>query len=142
MTFIFSAGLVAINFLIWVEKFVSKEIRAYKFKKKYSENLKMLDPQEKAVIREFFIRKQNSIEMPIDDPVVNGLISKNILGINKQFGNSFILSGMNTSVSLRDRAKKLLKLSDINLNENLSEDEIELIKSNRPSGVDKWDVRY
>lgn len=102
----------------------------------------MLDPQEKAVIREFFIRGQTSIEMPIDDPVVNGLISKSILKINKQFGNSFIMSGMNASVSLMKRAEKLLKLSDIELNENPSEDEIELIKNNRPSWTDKWNMRY
>lgn len=142
LTFIISTGLVAINFLIWIQKYVSNKIRVFKFKKEYSENIKMLDPQEKAVIREFFIRGQTSIEMPIDDPVVNGLICKNILRINKQFGNSFIMSGMNASVSLMKRADKLLKLSDIDLNENPSEDEIELIKTNRPSWTDKWNRRY
>lgn len=78
----------------------------------------------------------------IDEPVVNGLISKSILKINKQFGNSFIMSGMNASVSLMKRAEKLLKLSDIDLNENPTEDEIELIKNNRPSWTDKWNMRY
>lgn len=142
LTFVISTGLVVINFLIWVQKYISNKIRVFKFKKEYSENIKILDPQEKAVIREFFIRVQTSIEMPIDDPVVNGLISKNILKINKQFGNSFIMNGMNASVSLMKRAEKMLKLSDIDLNENPSEDEIELIKNNRPSWTDKWNMRY
>jgi len=142
LTFIISTGLVAINFLIWIQKYLSNKIKVFSFKKEYAQNVKTLDPQEKAVIREFFIRGQSSIEMPIDDPVVNGLISKNILKINKQFGNSFIMSGMNASVSLMKRADKLLKLSDIDLNENPSEDEIELIKTNRPSWTDKWNRRY
>ena len=142
LTFVISTGLVVINFLIWVQKYIYNKIRVFKFKKEYSENIKILDPQEKAVIREFFIRVQTSIEMPIDDPVVNGLISKNILKINKQFGNSFIMNGMNASVSLMKRAEKMLKLSDIDLNENPSEDEIELIKNNRPSWTDKWNMRY
>lgn len=142
LTFVISTGLVVINFLIWIQKYISNKIRVFKFKKEYSENIKMLDPQEKAVIREFFIRAQTSIEMPIDDPVVNGLISKNILKINKQFGNSFIMNGMNASVSLMKRAEKTLILSDIDLNENPSEDEIELIKNNRPSWTDKWNMRY
>lgn len=123
LTFIISTGLVVINFLIWVQKYFSKKINVFKFKREYSENIKTLDPQEKAVIREFFINEQSSIEMPIDDPVVNGLINKNILKINKQFGNSFIMNGMNASTSLMKRAEKLLKLTDIDLNENPTEDE-------------------
>jgi len=138
LTFIISTGLVVINFLIWFQKYISYKIKVFKFKKEYSENIKTLDPQEKAVIREFFIKGQTSIEMPIDDPVVNGLIGKNILKINKQFGNSFIMNGMNASVSLMKRAEKLLKLSDIDLNENPSKDEVELIKNKRPSWTDSW----
>ena len=141
LTFIISIGLVVINFLIWVQKYFSNKIKVFSYKREYSENIKTLDPQEKAVIREFFIRGQSSIEMPIDDPVVNGLISKKILKINKQFGNSFIMNGMNASVSLMKRAEKLLKLSDIDLNENPSEDEVESIKNNRPSWTDPWHRR-
>lgn len=138
LTFIISTGLVAINFLIWIQKYLSNKIKVFSFKKEYAQNVKTLDPQEKAVVREFFIRGQSSIEMPIDDPVVNGLISKNILKINKQFGNSFIINGTNASVSLVQGAENLLKLSDIDLNKNPSEKEIEFIKTNRPFWTDKW----
>lgn len=141
LTFIISTGLVVINFLIWVQKYFSKKINVFKFKKEYSENIKTLDPQEKAVIREFYINGQSSIEMPIDDPVVNGLINKNILKINKQFGNSFIMNGMNASISLMKRAEKLLKPIDIDLSEKPTEDEVELIKSNRPSWTNSWHGR-
>lgn len=142
LIFIISSGLVVINFLIWLQKYFMDKVKIYNFKKKFSKNLKTLDPQEKSVIREFFLRGQTSIEIPIDDPVVNGLINKNIIKINKQFNNAFIMNGMNASISLMPRTEQLLKLSDIDLNENPSEAEIISYKQNRPSWVDSWNGRW
>lgn len=132
LVFVTSTSLVVINFLIWLQKFVSNQISNFKYRKEYSKNLKRLDYKERSVIREFLLQNQSSIEMPLDDVIVNGLISKNILRINRQLGSAFIMNGTNASVSLVKKADKLLTSEDIDwVNEPTDEDKRK-IYSSRP----------
>lgn len=142
LVFISSSGLVLVNFVIWLFKTLSYKIEFFKVKKEYIERLKKLDFHEKAVLREFIINQKSSIEAPIDDATITGLIRKNILTINKQFGNSFIMTGMNASISMNKFVEKHLTLSDIDLAENPTEAEIEMIRSNRPDWVERHPWRY
>lgn len=89
------------------------------------------------VLREFVINKKSSIKVPIDNPTISGLIRKNILSINKQFGNSFIMNGMNASVSMNKFVEKHLTLADIDLTENPTDDEIDFVQSNRPDWIER-----
>ncbi len=91
------------------------------------------------VLREFFLTGQSSIEMPIDDPTVTGLISKRLICINNQLGNSFIMKGSFTSVSINRYVKKHLTDQSINLprrttDEIENEKNLSYLKANRP----KW----
>lgn len=142
LVFISATGLVFVNFVIWAFKAINDKIKFFKVKKEYLELLKNLDIHEKAVLREFIINQKSSIEVPIDNPTITGLIRKNILSINKQFGNSFILNGMNTAVSMNKFVEKHLTLSDIDLTENPTEEEIEIIKSSRPEWIERHSWRY
>ncbi|GGA75692.1 hypothetical protein GCM10008015_15420 [Flavobacterium palustre] len=142
LVFISATGLVFVNFIIWVFKAINDKVKFFKVKKEYLERLKNLDIHEKAVLREFIINQKSSIEVPIDNPTITGLIRKNILSINKQFGNSFILNGMNTAVSMNKFVEKHLTLSDIDLTENPTEKEIEIIKSSRPEWIERHSWRY
>jgi len=141
LVFISTSGLVLVNFVIWAFKKISYEIKFIKVKKEYKERLKTLDFHEKSVLREFIINQKSSIDVPIDNPTISGLIRKNIISINKQFGNSFIMSGMNASVSMNKFVEKHLTAKDIDLPEtqNPTEEEIDFIKSNRPDWVEnRW----
>mgnify|MGYP001944785185 CR=1 FL=1 len=138
LIFIASSGLVIVNFTIWLFKYLRTKLKIIKLKKGFKERLKNLDIHEKSVIREFLINQQTSIEMPIDDPVVSGLLKKRIIVINKQLGNAFMMTGSYTSVSINEYAEKYLNLIDVGLSENPNKDEIHEINQNRPKWVNKW----
>lgn len=139
LVFISTTGLVFVNFVIWIFKKVSDKVKFGKVKKEYLERLKSLDFHEKAVIREFAINGKSSIEVPLDDATISGLIEKKILAINRSFGNSFIMSGMDASVSLNKFAEKHLTPKDIDLTESPTptQAEIDFVKSNRPDWANK-----
>jgi Super-infection exclusion protein B len=130
--------LVIVNLIIWTNKKLYFEYRFSKSKRELANSLKILDPQEKAVIREFFIRQQSSVSMPYDDPVITGLIDKGILKFNKQFGDSMITSMGKAPVSLGKYAEKLITIEDIDLMKNPSESEKEEILKRRPNWINRW----
>ena len=138
LVFLLSTGLVIVNLIIWINKKLYFEYRFSKSKRELANSLKMLDPHEKSVIREFSIRQQSSVSMPIDDPVITGLIDKGILKFNKQFGDSMITSMGKAPVSLGKYAEKLITLGDIDLKKNLSELEKEEILNKRPNWVSRY----
>jgi len=138
LVFLLSSGLVIVNLIIWINKKLYFEYRFSKSKGELAKSLKMLDPHEKSVIREFSIRQQSSVSMPIDDPVITGLIDKGILKFNKQFGDSMITSMGKAPVSLGKYAEKLIRLEDIDLKNDLSESEKEEILNKRPHWVNRW----
>lgn len=137
LVFISTTGLIIVNFVIWIFKKANYKIKFHKVKKEYIAKLRNLDFHEKAVLREFIITQKSSIEVPIDDPTISGLIRKNILTINQQFGNGFIMNGMNASVSMTKFVDENLLFEDIGLVENPTEEEVELIKNNRPNWIEK-----
>ncbi|WP_353078212.1 super-infection exclusion protein B [Flavobacterium sp.] len=138
LIFISTLGLVLVNFVMWLFKKITNRIEFFKIKKDYIKRLRNLDEYEKAVLREFYITQKSSIEVPMDDSTVVGLIRKKIIFVNQQFGNGFIMNGMDVAVSMSKYVEKNLKLEDINFKENMTEDEIHFIKSNRP----KWTENY
>ncbi|RYJ39309.1 Superinfection exclusion protein B domain protein [Flavobacterium anhuiense] len=136
LVFISTSGLVFVNSIIWIFKSVSNKLTFRKIKKEYIEKLRNLDYHEKSVLREFIINQTSSLEVPIDNSTITGLISKKIIYINQQFGNGFIMNGMNASVSLSKFVDKHLKLEDIGLNSNPTQADYEFVENNRPSWVE------
>ncbi len=76
--------------------------------------------------------------MPIDDPVVGGLLDLGILKMNKQLGNSALLSGRFAALSLGKFAEKNLKIEYLGISANPSEDEVSFVMSNRPKWVERF----
>ena len=142
LVFISTTGLVLVNFIIWAFKTINNKLKFFKVKKEYIASLRNLDFHEKAVLREFIINQKSSIEAPIDNPTISGLIRKKILSINQQLGNGFIMTGMNAAVSMNKFVEKYLTLADIDLTENPTEEEIDTVKANRPDWVEHHPWRY
>lgn len=134
LVFVFSIALVIVNFVIWIYQKIQYKIKEREIKKEFQLALLHLDPKEKAVLREFAIQGQNSINMPYDDTVVSGLIDKGILRFNKQLGNSFIANGTKVSMSLSKYTSKIITPQHLDLSINLTEEEKISIEENRP----KW----
>ena len=137
IAFLFSTVLVLVNFIIWIFNKIHYAYRLKKIKDDFKKILTELDYQEKAVLREFAIQGQNSIEMPYDDTVVSGLIDKQILRYNKQLGNSFIVNGTRVSIALSKYVAKILKPEHIDLSYELSEEEKEILHENRPNWINR-----
>lgn len=136
--FILATGLVLVNFIIWIFKSIQRKILIKKWKKKFSERVKTLDRFEKSILREFILNRQKSVEMPIDNPSVSGLLDKNILVMNRQFGNSSIMNGMRTSLSINESVEEILQFKDIGLSNPPTEKEIEFAKNNRPEWINRY----
>ncbi len=67
--------------------------------------IRQLDSGEKAVLREFAIFDQNTLELPVEDPVVSGLMQKGILQPTKAKGE-YSVAGRVLPVTINPMARK------------------------------------
>lgn len=136
--FILTSGLVFVNFVIWVFKSIQRRILINKWKKKFAKRIRTLDRFEKAILREFILNGQKSIDMPIDNSAVAGLLNNNILVMNRQFNNTSIMKGMIVSLSINEYVLEILKPRDIDWSDPPSEQQIKNANKNRPEWINKW----
>lgn len=96
----------------------------------------MLDHEEKAVLREFFIQRKHTVSLPFTEPAVISLIEAHVLRpLNPNQAEEYGL------FSLNQYARPLLTAKILNLpTGGLTEDHIRYIKSTRPTFVVK-DIR-
>ena len=88
--------------------------------------------KEKHLLREFFLQGNDTIEVPLKNPVVSGLLYKNILKIVSQNYNSYIF-GTYVFVGLNEKIKCIVTPKFLGLPEGKpSHSQLETIKSNRP----------
>lgn len=116
IAFYAAAILILINIVIAIIDAIKKKISA-KRNKEILENKKaqvekkirtMLDPHEKAVLREFIIQAKNTIEIPIDHHVVSGLLNSGVIEIAGEYATGNILIGLLTPVRLSEVAQALI----------------------------------
>lgn len=111
--------------------FIFKKINSYFFRKKLTkqlkEKLKNLDPSEQSVLREFMITQRTTISMPMDHPVVSGLLDKYILIRKSNIG-----MGMYFPMAISKPAEKHIIEYDLGLREGMTEEEIMNVGRNRP----------
>lgn len=83
-----------------------------KFKKIIEESIDILDYQEKAVLREFYMQSRSTIQMPINDPTVSALMSKGILYQVGNYGRQH-MTGLLFNLAISDLAKKKIQSNGI-----------------------------
>jgi len=128
-----SGALLLIEAIGYVWNSVNKHVSTGKFKKSSIERLKKLDSSEKSVLREFYLQGQNTIKLPMDHPVVAGLINVGILCLIGQHGR-MSTAGMLFSMKISDFVRGNLTYDLLDLpNGEPSQNEIEFLKNNRPS---------
>ena len=132
LIFLLSTGLVIINFIIYIFKHLKISTKNLRLKKTFKKSLKKLDLKEQAVLREFLLNQQTALSIPIDDSVISGLLQKEILVINNQFGSSFFINGTRASLSINSIAEKTLNMEDVGFSEKPTEEEIREAHKLRP----------
>ncbi|MGA1868669.1 MAG: superinfection exclusion B family protein [bacterium] len=99
------------------------------------EELDNLDKKEIAVLREFFLQGQNTIHLPIDHPVVTGLLSKGIIvAVSDIYVQN--LAGLVYSIKIADIVKPFINLDFVGLSaKKFNEEELRYINGNRPKFI-------
>lgn len=127
-----SGSLLLIEILIHVWNAAKVKIIHSKAKKASFERVQKLDNSEKAVLREFFLQGQNTIKLPIDHPVVAGLLNSSILSMVGSHGRMSI-AGMLFSMKISEHIRKHLTYELLDLPQSQpTPKEIEFLRNNRP----------
>lgn len=128
-----SGVLLVTESIIYLWNLVLKRQRSKKAKKSALDRLKRLDPAEKSVLREFFLQGQNTIQLPMDHPVVAGLLTSGILVLVGQQGR-MSLAGMLFSMKISEYIRDQLTYEIIDLPTGApTERDLEFLRGNRPS---------
>ena len=103
------------------------------------QRMRSLDVNECAVVREFFLRGQNTVRMPIHDSTVSGLLA---VGVLKVVGNSGVMSvdGPMYPLALTAAAKGIATLEMLGFPvEDASVERVTEVVGDRPAFVDSPD---
>ncbi|MDA8402619.1 MAG: super-infection exclusion protein B [Desulfobacteraceae bacterium] len=104
-------GLLAFKFL-WVN--IRPVMGGGIKRRQINYDIKHLDADEKSVLREFFLQKANTLEMPVEDSVVSGLIRKGILETTRDQGQ-YSICGLLLPVALSSAAGKRIQPRTVGL---------------------------
>ena len=108
LVFVLSAILTLINILIWLFRYFKYQVRFIRAKSDLAKDIQYLSPNEVVVLREFYFQG-STVEMPMDDPVVAGLVEKNIIKMVSIFGGGSVLtSGRYVPMTLTKYASKMI----------------------------------
>ena len=144
LVFLVSTGLVIVNFVSWFISWFQTQRRIRKRKESIRTEVNRLDDAERAVLREFFRGKQSTIPLPLDHPVVAGLIARGIIIQVGRFGWRSA-EGMMFSFRVSEAASEFITPRVLGLekhlidesdgNWTLNEEGIQWISENRPRFV-------
>ncbi|GHC65443.1 super-infection exclusion protein B [Ulvibacter litoralis] len=135
IVFIVCISFIALSIIYYIIKKINVSIFKSKVKKEVIEDIKRLDPSEQSVLREFFIMRRSTISMPMDHPIVSGLMDKYILVRKSDIG-----TGLYFPMALSDLAKKHLTEFHLGLRKEMSESEKQKLANNRPQWT--YDLLY
>lgn len=136
IAFLASSSLSAINGLLWVRSAVLRSRRVVRTQTRMLEDIANLDERERAVLREFAIQGQQTVKLPIDHPVVAGLLHRGILQVVGRICERS-LAGTLMSVRIGERARNNLTTEMLDLpREGPSQAEVQELLGNRPGFVE------
>ena len=115
--FIVSIAMLMVALAETIIRHEKKKWLKAKLIKEAEREFRQLDPKEKAILREFAIQQQDSIQLPIDQVSVAGLLRKGILVQASPYGEHS-LAGLLFPVTIRKEIKSLITLHDIDLPQN------------------------
>lgn len=132
LVFLVSTTILVIELVLLAKKHLSTKSAQKKARDKLTQRVHELDPPELIVLREFALQGQSTIKLPLDQPVVAGLIQKGVL---RQVGNlgERTLGGTTFSFRMHEIASEIIDLDMLGLPENPTEDQERQIVEQRPT---------
>ncbi len=139
------APLLGISFFLLSAYFISetlleligfslRKLRESTKSRLISAKLKTLDHQERAILREFFIQRQNTIALPQSEPAVKSLINAGVLSRSVLRDESDLSDYKGYTID--QAARPLLTSKVLNLPVNgMNESHIQYLKATRPEFV-------
>jgi len=141
IVFLVSAILLVLEAVIWVYSILMLLWNRYRLSNRAVGLMDELDTKEIAVLREFFIQGQFTLQLPMDHPVVAGLLRKGILFFVGEIGSGS-LAGILVPMSISEPVKKRITYEYLGLPEGEpTESEIEWVRRNRPEFMGELDRR-
>ena len=132
VTALASGALLLSELVTYVWENFNNKLSSSKLRKSSMKRISNLDQSEKSVLREFYLEGQNTIKLPVDNPVVAGLINAGILEYVGRHGR-MSTSGMLFSMKISNFVKSNLTYELIELpNGEPTKEEIDFLKNNRP----------
>ncbi len=113
--------------LIWLAQWMMK-------KRRLIQDIHHLDENEKAVLREFFLQAQNTLDLPVEDKTVAGLIHKGILEIVGSKGQ-YSVRGLMLPVMIAASAHKKMHPQSLGLPAVLTDENRKALNASRPAFI-------
>ncbi|MEW5980567.1 MAG: superinfection exclusion B family protein [Acidobacteriota bacterium] len=107
IAFAFSAAYLVVLLLTWIVHRAQEAKYASERRKAVRGEVQFLDQSEIAVLREFLLQDRNTLQMPINEPVVAGLLSKGVLEQVSPLGHSSVI-GIEMSVRISSKVRDLV----------------------------------
>lgn len=138
IAFYAALALTLTNLVSWTVARLQRRRAEKRREERIVQKLRTLDPHEQAVLREFIIQAKNTVELPINQHVVAGLVDSGVLQVIGGYATNSILHGIRTSVRLSNVAASAMTTDDIGLPSGEPTDaEKSRILSQRPLFVTK-----
>jgi len=135
ITALVSGSLLFTEAVIYIWNLIRNTVNKRKIDKMALERIKNLDPAEKAVLREFFLQGRNTIKLPMDHPVIAGLLHNGILQLVGTHGR-MSLAGMLFNMKMSDLVREHLTYEIIELPKGQpTQEDIEFLRQNRPEFI-------
>ncbi|WP_255157368.1 super-infection exclusion protein B [Ferruginibacter sp. HRS2-29] len=113
-------------------RLISRKRLTKRIRNSILKDIKYLDVHEKALLREFYINNKQTLQMPLDNETVVGLINKHIIYQAPSTGFTY-LHGVYFPYSMTEIALDNLTLDQIDLPQNPTEEDKHRIISLRPN---------
>ena len=134
LVFIVFSSILLIELISYIAKNVISRRKQSRLIKILTGELEALDFQEICILREFIIQGQKTIKLPIDQPVVAGLVNRGLLLVVSPYGE-WTLGGRTYPCKVPDRIFEHLNYEHLRLPKDPTEEQLERIRSERPGYI-------
>lgn len=141
VVFLCCLGLLIMIVIKWCFNSINYKRQLHRHKKKVKKMVLNLDWEEVNVLRLFYITPATTIKVPIDNPVVAGLIQKGLISQVGRFGKN-TLWGMFFSFKISEAAKECITSDVLRFpDRELTMDEQRAVLEERPQWIKEIESR-
>jgi hypothetical protein len=132
IAFLISSAFLVVTLINYIGRLITRKRLTKKIKNSILKDIKYLDIHEKALLREFYINCKQTLQMPLDNETVVGLVNKHIIYQASNTGFTY-LHGVYFPYSMTEIASENLIPEILDLPQNPSEEDKRRIISQRPN---------